>query len=255
MAPVRHPLQGTRNVLRFNWPFYVGAAAGALLAEGAVRLAPKPSKPLLRAGQCLGVAAALASVTATYWVYDASGYYQLRWLGEALRASGFERDRALRVVNLNAGFDELTEHLRWRYPAAEVVPVDFYDPTRHTERSIARARRAYPAPVETVTLADPTDLERLPLADLILAALSAHEVRDESERVTFFSALGRCLEPGGRIVLVEHLRDVPNALAYTLGVGHFHSRATWQRTFSAAGLRVLDERRHTPFLRVITLAP
>ena len=254
MAPVRRPLQGTLNVVRFNWPFYAAAAAGALAAEVVVRLAPKRVRPLVRAAQFVGLTAAVASLAVTYRVYDASGYYRLSWLADALAASGFRAPAPMRLLNVNAGFDELTALLRERYPSAEVVPVDFYDPARHTEPSISRARAAYPPPTDTVTLRHPAEVSRLGPADLLLAALSAHEIRDEAERIDFFTRLRVRLRPGGRIVIVEHLRDLPNALAYTLGVGHFHTRATWQRTFDGAGLRVLDERSHTPWLRVITLA-
>lgn len=157
-------------------------------------------------------------------------------------------------INVNAGFDELTPLLRERFPAAEVVPVDFYDPAIHTEPSIARARAAYPPPSDTLTLRHPAHIGRLAPADLILLALSAHEIRDAGGRVEFFARLRERLTPGGRVVLVEHLRDVANAIAYTVGVAHFYSRATWRATFDGAGLRIVDERRHTPFLRIFTLA-
>ena len=250
---MRPPLRGTLNVVRFNWSFYLGAGVAAGCAAAVMGLAPKQAsapvgwlRPLAKAGLALGGLATVNSLLATYYVYDASGYFRLGWL------DGLPPPR--RLLNVNAGFDELTQLLRERYPAAEVAPVDFYDAATHTEASIARARAAYPPPEGTVQLGRPAHVSRLQPADLIVAALSAHEIRDEAERVDFFARLRGRLTPSGHIVLVEHLRDFANALAYTVGVGHFHSRTTWQRTFEGAGLRVVGERQHTPFLRVITLA-
>ena len=250
---MRTPLQGTLNVARFNWPYYAAAGAGAVLAAAGGRLVPnrrfalaKPLRGILKLGLFAGGVATLNSLLATYCVYDGSGYYDLDWLDHV--------PTPRRVLNVNAGFDELTGLLRVRYPAAEVVPVDFYDPETHTEASIARARAAYPPPPDTVALGRPAHVSRLAPANLIVAALSAHEIRDAAERADFFARLRARLLPGGRIVLVEHVRDLANALAYSVGVGHFHTRAEWQATFDGAGLRVVDERRHTPFLRVITLA-
>ena len=243
---MRTPLQGTLNVVRFNWPFYAAAGAGALAAAALVRLAPKPISTLAKLGGLAGATVTLNSLLATYYVYDASDYYELDWLDHV--------PTPRRVLNVNAGFDELTGLLRARYPTAEVVPVDFYDPDTHTEASIARARAAYPPPADTVALGRPAHVSRLGPADLIVAALSAHEIRDAAERTDFFARLRERLLPGGRIVLVEHVRDIANTLAYSFGVGHFHLRAAWQATFDGAGLQVFDERRHTPFLRVITLA-
>ena len=83
--------------------------------------------------------------------------------------------------------------------------------------------------------------------------LSAHEVRDPAERAAFFREIQRGMAPGAQIVVVEHLRDAPNFLAYTVGFLRFHSRAAWLATFEAAGLVVESEEKHTPFLSVFTL--
>ena len=179
MTAARKPLQGTLNVARFNWPFYLGAGVAAGVAAVSIRLAPKPWSTLARLGLLAGGLATVNSLLATYYVYDASGYYELGWLDGIAEAPG-------RILNVNAGFDELTASLRERYAGAEVVPVDFYDPDTHTEASIARARAAYPPPPDTVVLGKPAHVSQLAPCDLIVAALSAHEIRDEAERIDFF---------------------------------------------------------------------
>ena len=56
------------------------------------------------------------------------------------------------MVNINAGFDETSMLLKQKYPNATLEVFDFYDPTKHTEVSIERARMAYPAFPDTVTI-------------------------------------------------------------------------------------------------------
>ena len=55
------------------------------------------------------------------------------------------------------------------------------------------------------------------------------------------------------MVLVEHLRDWVNAVAFGPGFWHFHSETTWRHDLREAGLRVEAERKVTPFVRCFTL--
>ena len=253
MAALRTPFQGLGNVVRFNWPFYGAAAAGVAVGSACAYTLRGSWLGRVAAGLVAGGAAVTASsLVATWWVYDGSGFYDLAWLPQVLRDSG-TTTRPSRIVTISAGFDEVTLLLRDKYPEAEIVPADFYDPALHTEPSIARARTAYPSPMDTVQIETHRAAGTLGNADLIVTSLSAHEVRDEAERIAFFAQLREMIGERGRIVVVEHLRDLPNALAYTIGVGHFHSHAAWLRTFAGADLCILDERRHTPFLRLFTL--
>ena len=73
-------------------------------------------------------------------------------------------------------------------------------------------------------------------ADHIFLMFSAHEIRCESERKCFFEELKRVLKPQGTIILLEHLRDMPNFLAYNIGFFHFMSKSSWYNTFNYAKL-------------------
>ena len=91
-------------------------------------------------------------------------------------------------------------------------------------------------------------------ADVVFGLLAIHELRSEAERMTWFGEARRCLRSGGRIVLVEHTRDLANLLAFGPGFLHFHSRASWCRCWQHAGFHSLDEFRITPWVRIFVIA-
>ncbi|WP_196956942.1 class I SAM-dependent methyltransferase [Hymenobacter guriensis] len=140
-------------------------------------------------------------------------------------------------------------------PRATLRVFDFYNPTVHTEVSIRRARAAC-APFPGT---EPVQPHALPLtkasADGVFVLLSAHEIRQPAQREIFLAELRRVLQPQGKLVIVEHLRDPANFMAYTIGFLHFYSRATWLRAFRQAGFRLLQEKKITPFVSAFTLQP
>jgi hypothetical protein len=50
--------------------------------------------------------------------------------------------------------------------------------------------------------------------------------------------------------MVEHLRDFPNFVAFTIGFTHFFSRSIWIKAFSNAGFSTIKENKFTPFMSV-----
>jgi hypothetical protein len=50
--------------------------------------------------------------------------------------------------------------------------------------------------------------------------------------------------------MVEHLRDFPNFLAFSIGFTHFFSRSTWKKAFVTAGFSFFEEIKFTPFMSV-----
>ena len=143
--------------------------------------------------------------------------------------------------------------LKNKFENSELTVLDFYDPAKHTEISIKRARKVYPPFPNTQQVNTAT----LPLkdnsADKIFAILSAHEIRNEIERKSFFQELHRVLSPTGHIIVTEHLRDTLNFFAYNIGAFHFHSKASWLKSFQSSGLRVAEEIKITPFITTFIL--
>ena len=248
MEPLRKPLQGLRNIVRFNWHFYL-LALGFALSLGMLWISGPPAIQSY-AGLLLGLMLlpVLSSLAVSAYVYDFSNLYQLGWLPCAPAAGS-------RLMSVSAGFDEISAVLQLKYAPEQLLAVDFYDPARHTEVSIKRARRAH-APFPGTRQVDAR--AALPLADnsidLTFAFLAAHEIRDASERAAFFREVRRVTKADGHIIVTEHLRDAANFLAYTIGFFHFHSRCAWLSTFRNAGLQVEQEIKITPFITSFILS-
>ena len=244
---MRKPFQGTWNIIRFNWHFYALSIGSVII----LLLLSKNSNAAIHITSVFLLffiaASTLISLGVSYYVYDFSDLYKLSWLDKI----HFNRNE--KIVNINAGFDETSILLKNKFPNSELFVFDFYDPAKHTEVSIKRARKAYPPFPGTKQI----NTNHLPLADnsidKIFLILSAHEIRNNEERNSFFKELKRVLSVSGQIIVTEHLRDSVNFLAYNIGFFHFHSKITWQKTFHGAGLVVGDEIKITPFITTFIL--
>lgn len=245
---VRAPLQGVFNILRFNYEFFVAAA---LVVSACLITAQCVDEGIVRV-LCLCAAAAVTfasvvSLAASLWIYDLSSLYSFAWLDPLLPSVSGP------ALNIHAGFDETSELLQARYSNLSLEVMDFYDPLRHTERSIRRARMVQP-PYPGTQRVSPSTLVLAPGRYVaIFLILAVHEIRDSRERAIFLRALRDALAPGGRLIVVEHARDTANFMAYTIGFFHFLSLKSLQRAFSQGGFQVGAQFRITPFVRVFSL--
>ncbi|MFN0277090.1 MAG: class I SAM-dependent methyltransferase [Pyrinomonadaceae bacterium] len=243
---MRGPFQGVSNIVRFNWPFYMLSVSALITLSFVYFFSTGILSMLAGIFLVMTAFATFSSLFVSWYIYDLSELYSLNWLGDVGAGD-------IAIVNINAGFDETSVLLSERYKGAELIVYDFFDPLKHTEPSIRRARRAYPPYPST----QPVSINHIPLqndsVDSIFAIMSAHEIRDSKERVEFFAQLERILSPDGNLIVVEHLRDTANLMAYNIGAFHFHSRATWKSTFEAASLNIRKEVRITPFVTAFFL--
>ena len=179
----------------------------------------------------------------SYYVYDYRGVTRWNWIPQIL---SFPPQQWL---NIHAGLDESTLILTQFFPNTRYMVVDIYDPQEMTEPSIARARRLHPSPEPAVA----GKLDALPLpdrdCDTLFLLFAAHEIRQSARRTVFFLESARVLANSGQLLLVEHMRDWKNFVAFGPGFLHFHSRDEWLRLAHDAGLTVEREDRVTPFVR------
>lgn len=245
----RGSYEGVAKIIRFNSSFYLASAAGLIASMLVLAML---SLPLwLKAGVTLGMALmlfwTLSSILVSWYVYDHTGVTHWEWMRPSLLP------KPQRWANIHAGLDESTACLRRLLPDTDGVVVDIYDPLVMTEPSIARARQLYPA-TEPFQVGS---AEALPLPDAdrdaIFLLFAAHELRHPERRTQLLREAYRVLKTDGQIVLVEHLRDFANFVAFGPGFLHFHAGRSWLSSIHDAGLRVVQQRGVTPFVRCFTL--
>ena len=246
MERIRKPFEGVLNIVRFNWHFYV---IFVLLVPVMYFILYSYFGTLAALiGVVVLVVPVIKSLIISYWVYDRSELYTLNYLD---RLNFNEGDV---IVNINAGFDETSEIIQSKFPQATLEVFDFYDPKKHTEVSIKRARKAYPPYPGSIAI----ETSSIPLDEKsitgVFVFMSAHEIRDKEERISFFKEIHRIVSENGKVIVVEHLRDLPNLLAYTVGVFHFFGKKNWLHCFSSSKLKLEKEIKITPFVSTFILS-
>ena len=138
-------------------------------------------------------------------------------------------------------------------PAEEKQVVDIFDPHVMSEVSIQQARLVSRGALPGVA----GRYDRLPFDagrfDAAFTIFAAHELRRHEQRVELFREIARILTPEGEALLMEHMRDWRNLLAFGPGFLHFFSGKEWRDVASEGGFRVRTERAMTPFVRVFVL--
>jgi len=238
----RKPLQGLTNIVRFNWHYYVIAFVLIGILFFIKDVLPGYLIPGAEFFLLLAAAGIFISLIASWFIYDHSDLYTLNWLNDLYI------DTNKKIVNINAGFDETSSLLKEKFTGSTLLVFDFYDPKKHTEISIERARKAYPAFPGTTTISTNEVPLKTNTVDFIFLILAAHEIRDHGERIKFFKQLANALNKGGKIIVVEHQRDLVNFLAYNFGFFHFFANKTWKQTFNGAELALDSETKLTPFI-------
>jgi len=240
---------GMLQILYYNRPMFAktGVAALAAIVAVAVLPVPRPLAALVLAGVTAALLWSASSLLVSHWIYDLSPLSRWDWLAGLLPVAPRQ------WTSLHAGLDETFGALARIFPTAKSGTVlDFFDAAEMTEPSIVRARK-----LALDQAATPADFRALPLADgsqdAIFLIFAAHELRQAESRRRFFLEIVRALVPGGRAVLVEHVRDGWNFLAFGPGFLHFLPRREWLRLAAAADLAVRKDFRITPFVAVLVL--
>jgi len=237
---------GALRIFLYNWPVYVGTWAAALLLLLAVLYTAQPLSLLLALAAGGAFVWSVVSLLVSTYIYDRSALVAGAWMPRLLGP------RVQTWSTVHAGLDAEVE-LDAVLPGQCLARLDIFDSVFMTSSSITRARRrtgsasaAIACSATALALADAS-------CDAIVVAFTAHEIRSRPASEAFFGELHRALRPGGRAVIVEHLRDWPNFFAFGPGFLHFVARREWLRLAAHATFRVASETRVTPWVMALSL--
>lgn len=246
----RRKLQGVLNILSFNRHFYVfGLIALALIvASHLIFNWPDLLFWITIAAFLYGL---IMPLIVSAYVYDYSGYYDFNWV----KNYNLDDSSSQLILNINAGFDETSFIIKNLFPQSDLKVFDFYNAERHTEPAIIRARKVslvYPDTQQIISNSIPLKDNSV---DIIFLLSAAHEIRSQEEKIEFLKECHRLCKQNGKVIMVEHLRDFPNFLAFSVGFTHFFSKSAWKEAFEKAGFSSFAETKFTPFMSVFNCNP
>ena len=241
----RRNFQGVLNILSFNRHFYVFGliVLGLIIGSSFIFNWQNSSYWSVILGFVYGL---LMPLLISAYVYDLSGYYNFEWLKQLNIEDSHDKFN----LNINAGFDETSYILKNIMPNSKLQVFDFYNSKQHTEPAIIRARKVSSVFPNTLQIKS----NSIPLSDNsvdnIFLLSAVHEIRKHDERVQFLKECRRVCKPTGNVIMVEHLRDIPNFMAFTIGFTHFFSKTSWKKAFEEAGFTSFKEVKFTPFMSI-----
>jgi len=246
----RKKFQGVLNILSFNRHFYfIGIAILALIII---------SHQIFEWSDILFwiiiisfMYGLVMPLIVSAYVYDFSRYYEFKWLKKCKISDSEVRQ----MININAGFDETSFIIKNNFPNADLKVFDFYNAEKHTEPAIIRARKVSMVYPETQQMKSDSITTDDHSADLIFLLSAVHEIRSNDEKIGFLKECRRVCKSDGKVIMVEHLRDLPNFLAFSVGFTHFFSRKIWKNAFESAGYRSFEEIKFTPFMSIFICQP
>ncbi|MEZ4859196.1 MAG: methyltransferase domain-containing protein [Flavobacteriaceae bacterium] len=241
----RRRFQGVINILSFNRHFYVFGLIALALIIGS-KLIFNWNNSLLWVVILAFLYGLIMPLVVSVYVYDLSGFYNFDWL----KKMQIEDAKGKFNLNINAGFDETSYIINNVFPQSNLQVFDFYNAKQHTEPAIIRARKVslvYPNTQQINSNSIPLNDNSV---DNIFLVSAIHEIRRYDEKVQFLKECRRVCKPNGNVIMVEHLRDFPNFVAFTIGFTHFFSKATWKKAFEEAEFTSFNEKKFTPFMSI-----
>ena len=236
--------RGALQILMFNWTFYAAAIIVLILGILILKNVKMPGW-MFALGICGMVLTAFwsfGSLVVSHYVYDRSPLYKLTWLDALLG------EIPTNWINIHAGLDETSIFLRDYFPASKMQILDIYDQVTMTEPAIERARNITKPELKSIS----SDFRHLPIPDqsceVVFVFFAAHELRTAESLISFFQEVNRILIASGKLIVVEHLRDLPNFLAFGPGFFHFLKHDDWMNAARFSNFRATQEIKITPFV-------
>ncbi|MBP2616712.1 class I SAM-dependent methyltransferase [Chryseobacterium jejuense] len=239
----------TKLVILFNYKkILLGIVVSLFLFFLSFQLNSAVFAVLLRALGVLIVLNIIASLVASYILYDTSDLYELNDLKQDIDWSQIKN-----AVLIHASFDPLSQRLEEKYPHLNLIVCDIYGNRHEDESGIEVSKKIFPPnPRETKISPDQLPFED-ESQDVILAVTALHEILDHEKRVLFFKEAQRILKKGGVIIISEQFRDITNFIFFNIGAFHFLSWKQWTSSISPSGLKIIKNKKITPFANMLII--
>jgi hypothetical protein len=231
---------GLGRVVAFNWPKYVMAALLLVFGFGVAAFSSGPALVALLLGIAVLIYGVVASLIATWWVYD----HRAEELYQAIASEHAAGDPWIMV---HAGLDESQGRLDTLIGAAakriDVGPASDQSP------SLERAHRLMGRDGErwNGTLACETAS-----IGFAVVLFGIHEL-SPTDSQSLLAELQRVVRVDGTIAIVEHLRDIPNGFVFGPAALHFSTGRRWKTAMSQAGLVKQRAKRVALFVTVFSV--
>ncbi|WP_347217363.1 methyltransferase domain-containing protein [Chryseobacterium sp.] len=237
----------TKLVILFNYKkILLGIVVSIVLFTLSFQLDSEILRVLLGGLGILIVVNIIASLVASYILYDTSDLYELNDLKEDIDWSKTEN-----AVLIHASFDPLSWKLEEKYPHLNLTVCDIYGNRHEHESGIEVSKKMFPPNPKEIKISP----DRLPFddhsQDVILAVTALHEILDHEKRVLFFKEAKRVLKKGGVIIISEQFRDTINFLFFNIGAFHFLSWKQWKSSIAPSGLKIIKNKKITPFANML----
>lgn len=246
----RKRFQGVLNILSFNRHFYVFGLLALIVLFASRLLLQWPNLIFWLIFSAFLYGLIMPLIVSAY-VYDFSNYYNFNWL----KKLNIDHDAVKFIANINAGFDETSFIIKSRFPQSDLKVFDFYNGKQHTEAAIKRARQVSLVYPNTQQIASDSIPIKNNTVDIIFLLSAVHEIRSNEEKIQFLKECKRVCKLNGKVIMIEHLRDFPNFLAFSIGFTHFFSRSVWKKAFAQAGFTSFEETKFTPFMSIFKCSP
>ncbi|MEN4761079.1 methyltransferase domain-containing protein [Chryseobacterium sp. C39-AII1] len=239
----------TKLVILFNYQkILLGIVVLAVLLIASFWINIDWIQLLFRILSALIVLNIIASLAASYTLYDKSDMYELKNLNGIIDWEKIEN-----TILVHASFDPLSKSLEEKYPNLNLTVCDIFGNRHEQEKGIETSKKIFPPHPKEIKISP----NRLPFEDksqdVILAITSLHEILDHEQRVLFFKEAKRILKDDGIIVVSEQFRDFTNFVFFNIGAFHFLSEKDWKKAISSANLKIVRNQKLTPFSNMLII--
>ncbi|WP_267402420.1 methyltransferase domain-containing protein [Chryseobacterium sp. GM_Chr_2] len=239
----------TKLVILFNYQkILLGIVVSTVLLIASFWINIDWIQLLFRILSALIVLNIIASLVASYTLYDKSDLYELKNLNGIIDWEKIEN-----AILVHASFDPLSKRLEEKYPNLNLTVCDIFGNRHEQEKGIETSKKIFPPHPKEIKISP----NRLPFEDksqdIILAVTSLHEILDHEQRVLFFKEAKRILKDDGIIIVSEQFRDFTNFVFFNIGAFHFLSEKNWKKAIASSDLKIIKNQKLTPFANMLII--